>query len=297
MITFIPQNCLYKMDYSKELAICCMPGGYRGIFVQGVLNAFETRGIRADAYSACSSSVLIAAYAAFGKVKTLDLSLWKDGYRLSKEDADQSRAMLNSIQSLAPDIKANLWEAGASRFLIAASRVKTAEAALLTQSGKAKRLGRELLLEAARRNPGWKNIHLELNMFDTAPRGHSTLPLTKENFDDAAYASTRMLQAWNIPATINGLPYIDGSYTTLCPAAFLSGLGYKKILCICTETGGIPTDFFAKELIPSRINDTRVHFIQPDSSLKDMGVDYLSMQDGGPEEVFYHGYQKGMLTQ
>lgn len=284
------------MDHSKELAICCMPGGYRGIFVQGVLNAFETRGIKADAYSACSSSVLIAAYAAFGQVKMLDLSLWKNGYRISREDADQSRSMLTSIRSLSPDIKVNLWEPGASRFLIAASLVKTAEAALLTQSDKAKRLGRELLLEAARRNSGWKNANLELNMFDTAPRNNSTLLLTKENFDDAAYASTRMLQAWSVPASVNGLPYVDGSYTTLCPAAFLSGLGYKKIICICTETGRIPTDFFSKETIPSRINDTQIYFIQPDTNLKDMGVDYLSLTDGGPEDVFYHGYQKGMLA-
>lgn len=290
-----------------------MPGGYRGIFVQGVLTAFENRGIKADAYSACSSSVLIAAFAATGKIKQLDLSLWTTGYRLSREDnGDQSRAMLHSIEMLAPELEKTLWHSESSRFLIAASRVKTAEAAELTQSDKARRLGRELLLEAIRHNPQWKNTHLELRLFDTAAVGNHMaepilphpappsgippflLPLTRQNFREAAYASTRMLQAWNVPALIEGAPYVDGSYTTFCPVEHLAGLGYQKILCICTESGPIPPDLFTPGELPTQINGTEIRFIKPEKNLKEMGVDYLSMQENGPQEVFYHGYTLGM---
>lgn len=78
-----------------DIAICCMSGGYKNVFTHGVLRAFEEKGIRAKAYASCSSSVLIAAFAAFNKVSALDLSLWSDGYATSQAEGNQSGAMRN----------------------------------------------------------------------------------------------------------------------------------------------------------------------------------------------------------
>lgn len=278
---------------TNDLAICCMSGGYRGAFIQGVLAAFEEEQIRANAYASCSSSVLIAAYAAFGKVRELDLSVWRDGYAISRiEGNSQSEAMLHSIHTLFPIIKEYLWEQDSRRLFITVSRVKTEEAAFLTQGDGARSLGRRLLIDGLSHKTAWRDEHLELQLFDTF-KSVDTQQLTPGNFEDAAYASTRMLHAWQIPATINGLPYVDGSYTSVCPAIQVAGLGYKRIVCILTTHNSKKTDLFSIEDIPDRYGDSSIEFIKPDVDLKELGVDYFSIQDGGLERVFEHGYVKG----
>ena len=276
-----------------DIAICCMSGGYKNVFTHGVLRAFEEKGIRAKAYASCSSSVLIAAYAAFNKVNALDLSLWSDGYAVSQSEGNQSGAMLQSIQRLSAEIKEHLWEPSAGRLLIATSRVKTEEAASVVQSDGAKRLGQMLLINALRHKPDWKDKNLELQMFDTQFDSHTEL-LTKANFDEVAYATTRMLHAWNIPATIGGNAYVDGSYTSLCPVVPLVELGYKNIVCICTEKEKVTFDLFSEEEIPSLINGTTIHFIKPDYELKDMGVDYYTITGDGLEDAYNYGLAKGL---
>ena len=42
----------------NNFAIACMSGSLKGIFIQGVLTAFEEAGIKADAYASSSSSNL-----------------------------------------------------------------------------------------------------------------------------------------------------------------------------------------------------------------------------------------------
>lgn len=280
-----------KKAEENEIAICCMSGGYKNVFAHGVLRAFEENGLRAKAYAACSSSTLIAAYAAINRVKLLDLSLWNDGYITSQKTGNQSEAMLQSIQMLSTEIKNNLWKPDASRLLIATSFVKTEEAAIVTQSGNAKRLGQMLLINALRHKSDWKDRNLELHVFDT--QGNDKV-LTKDNFDEVAYATTRMLHAWNIPAMINKQAYVDGSYTSICPVATLAELGYKKILCISTEKEPIAYDLFSKEVIPSRINDSVIEFIKPDYDLKEMGVDFYTIAENGLDKVYNHGYEKGI---
>ena len=275
------------------LAICCMSGGYKSVFTQGVLRAFEDREFRAQAYAACSSSVLIAAFAACGKLKTLDLSLWKDGYSTSQREGNQSEAMLRSIQQLSTEIKNNLWLPESSRFLVATSRVKTEEATSITQSDGAKRLGQMLLINALRHKSEWKDRNLELRMFDTLSNENTEL-LTENNFDEVAYATTRMLHAWNIPAYIDQKAYIDGSYTSLCPVIPLVELGYKRIICICTEKQKVTFDLFTEEEIPSVIKGIKIDFIKPDYDLKDMGVDFYNITNNGLEDVYNHGYEKGI---
>ena len=276
-----------------KVAICCMSGGYKNVFTHGVLKAFEENDFKVEAYAACSSSVLIAAYAAMGKVDALDLSLWKDGYAISQEKGNQSEAMLQSIQKLSREIQYNLWQPDSSRLLIATSLVKTEEATTITQSNGAKRLGQMLLINALRHKSEWKDNNLELQIFDTRTTERNRL-LTKENFDDVAYASTRMLHAWNIPAFINNQPYIDGSYTSLCPVASLAALGYNKILCIAPEKDKVVYDLFSNEEIPSHIGSSAIEFIKPNYDLKELGVDFYTLTWDGLDQVYTHGYEKGL---
>lgn len=281
------------MEKKYDLAICCMAGGYRNAFAQGVLKAFEENDIRAGAYASCSSSALIAAYAAFGKIRQLDLSLWKEGYAVSQRDGNQSGAMLHSIQLLLPEIAESLWQPTTSRLLIATSLVKTDEAKLLTQTDRAKRWGQMLLIHALHHQPEWKDRNLELRMYDTQP-DYRTQLLTKDNFEEVAYATTRMLHVWNVPASIDGQAYIDGSYTCLCPAFPLAELGYKKIVCVCPDIGKIVPDLFSDEEIPSQINDAVIDFIKPGDDLKSMGVSSFTVTSEGLDKVFHHGYAKGI---
>lgn len=219
--------------------------------------------------------------------------LWSDGYATSQAEGNQSGAMLQSIQRLSTEIKNNLWNPQAARLLVATSFVKTEEAAQVTQSDGARRLGQMLLINALRHKPEWKNQNLELQMFDTHSDERTEL-LTKENLDEVAYATTRMLHAWNIPAFINNKPYVDGSYTSICPVVPLSELGYKEIICICTEKEKVTFDLFSEEEIPARINDSTIRFIKPDHDLKEMGVDFYTIAGNGLEDVYNHGREKGL---
>lgn len=282
------------MKSINNLAICCTSGGYKNAFTQGVLTAFEENGVIADVYVACSSSTLIAAFAAFSKIRQLDLTLWKNGYKISQENiGDQSQAMLHTIQQLSPEIINNLWSCSSSRLIVTTSLVRTNEAIIATQSDNAKRLGQILLLNALRRNSEWKDKNLELKLFDT----HfdlTTERLTKDNFNEVAYATTRMLHAWKIPAYINGQSYIDGSYTSHFPIHFLSTLKLKKTICICTEAENVFSNIFGKEEIVSQMNNIHIDLIKPDFELKGIGLDFYAITDDGLEKGYEHGYKKGL---
>lgn len=282
------------MKNITNLAISCTSGGYKNAFTQGVLTAFEENSLIANVYAACSSSALIAAFAAFSKIRKLDLTLWKNGYSISQEDCgDQSRAMLHTIKQLSPEIIDNLWASSSSRLLITTSFVRTNEAIIATQSDSAKRLGQMLLLNALRHNPEWKNKNLEMKLFDTLP-DLTTEQLTKENFNEVAYATTRMLHAWKRPAYINNQAYIDGSYTSHCPIQFLSNLKPQKIICICTEKDKIYSNIFGTEEIPSQMDNIHIDLIKPDFDLKDIGLDFYTITDDGLEKGYEHGYKKGL---
>jgi len=269
-----------------------MSGGYKGVFVQGVLTALERAGFFAQAYAACSSSSISAAFAAFREVSTLDASTWFEGQRIAGQPGNsQSDAILSGIAQFSATIKKKLFQQDAAHYLLACSYVKTEEAARETQSEKAKNLGRKLIVAAARKDSSWKDANLELHLFDTQATGE--LRLSADNFDEVAYATTRMLHAWRIPAFINGKPYIDGSYTTLCPVAAVAALGYSEIVAILTEKGIVNLDFFSASPIQENVGQTSVHFIQPDVELKEWGVDFFSASEEGIERVYQHGLQKG----
>lgn len=283
------------MNNIDNIAICCTSGGYKNAFTQGVLTAFEENGLRANVYTACSSSTLIAAFAAFGKIRQLDLTLWEKGYTISKKDSgDQSRAMLYTIKQLLPEIINNLWSSSSSRLLIATSLVRNDEVIMAVQSDNAKRLGQMLLLNALRHNSEWQNKNLELKLFDTL-FDLTTERLTKENFVEVAYATTRMLHAWKIPAYINNQAYIDGSYTSHCPVQFVLKLKPEKVICICTEKDKIFSNIFGIEEIPNQIGNISIDFIKPDFDLKGIGLDFYTITNEGLKNGYEHGYKKGLF--
>ncbi len=277
----------------KVCAVCCMSGGYKSVFTQGVLQAFEEHGFRAAAYAGCSSSALIAAFAACGRESRHDLSMWHIGYQMSLTRGNsQSEAMLDAIRGAAPELFSHLWRPSSSRLLIATTLVTTLEGASITQGPGARRFGQRLLIEALRRQTAWRDGNLQLRMFDTRSSGETEM-LSPANFEQVAYASTRMLHAWDIPAEIDGCPYIDGSYTCLCPVLPMAALGYDRIIAILTETEDLRVDLFSAERVPERYGSAQITFIRPDIDLKRLGVSHYAVTEEGLDRAFRHGYEKG----
>jgi hypothetical protein len=274
---------------AEPWAIACMAGGFKAVFVHGFLQAFEARGLRAHAYGCASSSFFPAGYAAAGEVRSLELTPWQTGAQLMRQPgATMSDVSLETIARLGPRLKALLFAGPqGARFLVAASRVITPEASAQTQGPDARKLGRRLLAEAARGNARWRDAHLALELFGTA--GGETRPLTRENLEEVAYASNRMLHTGPLPATIGGQPYIDASYTCLCPALELAERGYRDVVVIGTEPGPLRPDLFTSAPLPPVWNNARLHFAQPPCDLADLGVDYTSATAEGLEACFEEG--------
>ena len=175
--------------------------------------------------------------------------------------------------------------------MVSTSFVKSKEAAIETQLEKLRRLGLKLLIEAAKKITTWRDSNLEHHMFDTFKDNRTRL-ITREILKDVLYATTRMMHAWHIPAYIDGEPYIDGSYTSICPVVSTADLGYKKIICITTEHDKTKLDLFSDKFIPERINKTEITFIKPDFNLADIGVEFTKVSLEGIEKAFQHGVEK-----
>ena len=274
-----------------SLAIACMSGSFKGVFVHGVLAELEARGLRADAYAAASSSTLPAAYAAIGAVSEVGMGIWTASLRaLESPETGMSDVVLANIRSLSPRLMEDLFQSSASRFLVAASRVVTDEAAAVTQAPSARRLGRKLLVDAARRDSAWPDQHLKPCLFDT--RAGSPDHMNALNFGEIAYATTRMMHAWAIPAFVGGKPYVDASYTCLCPALEVAELGYPDVLAIATEPGPIARGMFTADAIPCEWNGSHIRVLQPDSDLRHIGVDFTTATTEGLQRAFELGREK-----
>jgi predicted acylesterase/phospholipase RssA len=275
-----------------SLAIVGSSGGMKGVFVQGVFNALEAGGLRADAYAGASASALPAISAAAELCGFVQHHYWQRVQQLLQQpDHDLSRVMHTVTRAWnAPDepFKRELFKAGRPRLFIPANFVKSA-AAELTQGEKSRRLGRQLLIDIGRKDRSWVNEYLELHLFDTHSDAHR---LTPDNLSDVAYASTRMIQ-WSVPAWVDGLPYVDASYTCAFPVAEMVALGYTQVIGISTEVGDAYRDIFADEVIPNELNGTPIHIIRPDYDLKTIGVDFTSCTADGLIAAFQHGEAQG----
>jgi predicted acylesterase/phospholipase RssA len=64
-----------------KIGIACSAGSYKGVFVHGVLEAFEELSFRADVYASCSSSAVPTAFASTGGLEQLHgVDYWKEAF-------------------------------------------------------------------------------------------------------------------------------------------------------------------------------------------------------------------------
>jgi hypothetical protein len=277
-----------------EIGIACSAGSYKGVFVHGVLAAFEDAGFKAQMYAACSSSALPAAFASFGQVKQLHgTGYWKEAYsRYVQSNYDISKAMLRSLPEAVEALDERLFAMNAARYAVAVSAVVTKEAAELTQGSGARLLGMQLLRAMKNRDRSWAEKHLQLRFFRNRNEEDGYV-LNPKNLKDVFYATTRMLHAWRTPAWIEGEPYIDASYTCICPAIELVQRGCNKVIAVSPEHGEVYRDLFQVELMPTSHNSVPIDMIQPQNNLAEIGVDYMKVTDEGLEAGFELGRQAG----
>jgi len=275
----------------QRIAIACSTGGFKGVFIHGVLSAFESAGFRAAAYGAASSSVLPAVAAAAGEVNQLGVDFWEEGRRIiAQPGKGMSEMVLAGISQVGPWLRPQLFRPTSSRMLIAANAVDDA-GALETQGKGGRRRGRQLLLDAARGRREWVDTHLDLQLFDTASEDERT-KLTPANFNEVTYASSRMLHAWDVPAWVNGRPYVDAFYTCACPALELAEMGYDRVIALGSEPV-LFRDIFQMEQIPEKWGDVGIQAICPELEPAEFGVDYTCATAEGLQQLFDHGYKKG----
>lgn len=277
----------------QSLAIACSAGGFKGVFVHGVLSALEEAGVYADGYAAASSSVFPAIGAALREANEIGLRYWRSAlHTLQQPGNGMSEVVLHSIAESSQPLHNFLLQPDMARFFIATSAVVTAEGAEQTQGDGARRLGRRLLVSAARGDSSWARQHLRKHVFDSAATNEA-YRLTSENIEAVMYASTRMLHAWTIPATIAGQAFIDASYTCACPAIEMAQEGYKTVIAIATEVGPLYRDIFASEQIPDRWGKTPIHIIRPAQDLAKLGTGFTEVTDDGLVVVYEHGKEQG----
>ncbi|MEO8953144.1 MAG: hypothetical protein ABI396_03145 [Ktedonobacteraceae bacterium] len=278
---------------AQSLAIACSAGGFKGVFVHGVHSALEEAGVYADGYAAASSSVFPAVCAAIHQANEIGLRYWRSAlHTLQQPGNGMSEVVLHSITESSQPLHNFLLQPDMARFFIATSAVVTAEGAEQTQGDGARRLGRRLLVSAARGDSSWARQHLRKHVFDSAATD-AAYRLTPENIDAVIYASTRMLHAWTIPATIAGQAFVDASYTCACPAIEMAQEGYKTVIAIATEAGPLYRDIFASTQIPDRWGNTPIHIIRPAQDLAKLGTGFTEVTEDGLVVVYEHGKEQG----
>ena len=277
-----------------KIAVACASGSAKGVYVHGVLAALQERGVSVEAFAASSSSTIPAAFAAARRLGDLGgADHWQRGADKLRELGDVSEMVKRGIAEAQPILQESLFQSGAARFLLAASFVASPEAAEKTQGEGARRLGLDQLRAMKGKDTAWARQNLCCHLFDS--RGQAeTKPLTRANLADALYATTRMLHAWKAPGWIDGRPYIDASYTCMCPAVEVAELGYDVVIAVSPEPGPFYRDLYQSSLIPSSWRQAGVLFVQPRIDLKEIGVDYLSAQGDGLKRAFDLGREAGL---
>jgi len=279
---------------NRDLAIVVSSGTLKGVYGQGVLSALEERGVTPAAWGCASSSVVSACFAVSGKSRVLGLEYWERTADRSQREG-MSRIVKSNILEYRSMFEDGLFSSGAPRMLIAVSHVKNAAARELTQTSKASLQGKRILLDLYRGNTEWVDQNLAPMIFDTA--GEGSTKLERGNFGEVAYASTRMLHAWDEPAEIAGEAYVDASYTCSCPVYEVALLGFKRILVVDVETGPTYTSLSRKKTIePGTIGNSEVFIVRPAVDLKTFGVDYLRASAEGVIKAYETGYNDGVAA-
>jgi len=286
-------NAVY-IHPQMRIAVACASGSAKGVFVHGVLSGLQEQGAPIEAYAAASSSTIPAAFAAAGKLADLrGVAHWHRGAGELRERGDVAEIVKRGIAEVLPALRETLFLPSAKRFVLAASHVTTQQAAETTQASGAKRLGVDQLRAMRNRDTSWADANLACHLFDTRP-GAGTRALNLQNLADALYATTRMLHAWKAPGWIDGSPYVDASYTCMCPAIEIADLGYDAVVAVSPEAGPFYRDLYQTRTIAPVWKGARIAFIQPDFDLKGIGVDYLSAQPEGLQKAYDMGRKAGL---
>ncbi len=295
-------------------AIACASGSFKGAFAHGVLSALEANEIVANSYAAASSSVIPTAWAILGKSRELGVDYWLAGLQaLNRSDMGMSQVVKEGIARFCPS-KEDLFAPDTPAYFVATSAVITPEAAKETQGEKFRRLGRRLLISAAKKDRAWVDKHLQMRMFSNKSENillqnqnpvreiigepgrdkiYCISRLDANNFEEVAYATSRMLHAWDIPAWVEGKPYIDASYTCLCPAIEMVEAGYQKVIAISNEPGTLYRDMFQLEEIPKNYRGVEIHIIKPDVDPQELGVNFTDATPEGLSALYKHGEEIG----
>jgi hypothetical protein len=278
----------------KSLAIATPVGSFKGAFTHGVLTALEQAGVRADAYAAASSSVIPASWAALGQAKDLGVNYWLAGWEaLQLPNQNMSKVMQRGVRTFSQALRPQLFQADTPHLYIATNAVVTDAAIRQTQSSQAQALGKKLMLASVQKDRQWVDEHLQLAMFST----HSPHPqrrITPHNYPAVAYASSRIMHAWELPAWIEGKPFVDAAYTCLCPALAMAEAGYREVIAISNEPGILYQDMFHIEPVPHQHQQAVIQVIKPAVHLKEMGVDFTKASIAGLTTTYQHGLEQGL---
>jgi hypothetical protein len=278
----------------KSLAIATPVGSFKGAFAHGVLTALEQAGVRADAYAAASSSVIPASWAALGRSADLGVGYWLAGWEaLQLPNQNMSKVMQRGIRSFSQALRPRLFQADTPHLYIATNAVMTATAIAQTQSDRAQALGKKLMLASVKKDRQWVDEHLQLVMFSTQS-SHPQHRITTHNYPAVAYASSRIMHAWELPAWIEGQPFVDAAYTCLCPAVPIAQAGYQEVIAVSNEPGTLYQDMFHMESVPDHYQHTPIHVIKPAVHLKEMGVDFTKASAMGLTNAYQHGQDQGL---
>ena len=278
----------------KSLAIATPVGSFKGAFAHGVLTALEDAGIVADAYAAASSSVIPASWAAIGQARTLGVDYWLAGLSaLAQPQQNMSKVVQRGIRIFSKQLRQYLYHPQNPALYIATNAVINPTAAAQTQSTLAQDLGKRLLKASVQKDRSWVDANLRFTLFSTHhPEPHHRI--TPNNYPAVAYASSRIMHAWEIPAWIDGKPYVDAAYTCLCPALAMVAAGYHQTIAISNEPGIMYRDMFHIEPVPTHAQGFPIHIIRPDVHLKELGVDFTKATAAGLVKVYNHGRDKGL---
>jgi hypothetical protein len=277
----------------KSLAIATPVGSFKGAFAHGVLTALEEAGIVADAYAAASSSVIPTSWAAIGQASNLGVDYWLAGLSaLQDPGQNMSKIVQRGIRVFSKQLRQQLYQPQTPTLYIATNAVIDPTAAAQTQTFLAQDLGKQLLRASVQKDRSWVDTNLRFTLFSTH---HPELQhrITPNNFPAVAYASSRIMHAWEIPAWIDGKPYVDAAYTCLCPALAMVSAGYQETIAIANEPGTMYQDMFHIEPIPTHSHGVPIHLIRPDVHLKELGVDFTKATPDGLVAVYRHGRDKG----
>ena len=277
----------------KSLAIATPVGSFKGAFAHGVLTALEEAGIVADAYAAASSSVIPTSWAAIGQASNLGVDYWLAGLSALQDPAqNMSKVVQRGIRVFSKQLRQHLYQPQTPTLYIATNAVIDPTAAAQTQTALAQDLGKRLLRASVQKDRSWVDTNLRFTLFSTHhPEPHHRI--TPNNFPAVAYASSRIMHAWEIPAWIDGKPYVDAAYTCLCPALAMVSAGYQETIAIANEPGTMYEDMFHIEPIPTHSHGVPIHIIRPDVQLKELGVDFTRATPDGLVAVYRHGRDKG----